>query len=65
MSHKNEALEAFKRFITTVENKWKRYVKILQSDIGLEYTNNKFLSYLESKIIKHELAAPYTSEQNE
>jgi len=63
MRHKNEALEAFKRFVTTVENKWERYVKVLHSDIGLEYTNNKFLFYLESKSIEHELA-PYTPEQN-
>jgi len=38
-------------------------VKVLQSDIGLEYINNEFLSYLESKSIEHELA-PYTSKRN-
>jgi len=64
MRHKNEALKAFKVFVTTVENKWERRVKVLRSDNGLEYTNNEFLSYLESKGIEHEPTAPYTPEQN-
>lgn len=64
MRHKNEALEAFKKFITTVENKWERCVKILQSNNGLEYTNNEFQSYLKLKGIEHEPTAPCTPEQN-
>jgi len=64
MHHKNEALKTFKVFVTTVDNKWERRVKILRSDNSLEYINNEFLSYLESKGIEHEPTAPYTPEQN-
>ncbi|KAM3955568.1 uncharacterized protein ACR2FA_010514 [Aphomia sociella] len=64
LKHKGEALEAFKRYVQMVENKWNTKVKILHSDNGKEYCNELYRAYALQKGIELEYTAPYTPEQN-
>lgn len=64
LRHKNEAFERFKQFENYVEKQWKRSIKIIRSDRGLEYVNHEFEDYLAEKGITAERTASYTPEQN-
>lgn len=64
MRHKSEVFEKFKVFEKLIRNKFGRSIKILRSDNGREFCNQKMDDYLESCGIKKETTAPYTPEQN-
>lgn len=61
---KSQVYEEFLKFIALVENQCSRKIKILRTDNGTEYVNNKMLSFFESRGIKNELTVPDTPEQN-
>lgn len=53
-----------KRMISRVELESKRPVKMIVTDNGTEYCNRELDEWLDEKGIVHNLAAPYTPEQN-
>lgn len=63
LRHKSDVLSEFMKFKAWVE-KWERRIKVLRSDIGLEYVNKEFSDYLIMCGIEHEKTASYTPEQN-
>lgn len=65
LSHKSEALQAFKDFKAKAENNSKRKRIInLHTDNGREYISKEFTKILSASGINHELTAPYTKEPN-
>lgn len=64
MKSKADVFEEFKRFKTFSEKQCDTKIKILRTDNGTEYTNNKFKEYLHQQGIHHQKTAPYTPEQN-
>lgn len=54
LKSKGEAFEAFKHFMTKVENLTRCYIKVLQLDNGLEHKYKEFeLFYKEKGILRH------------
>ena len=49
LSHRYEALDAFKHFVAEVETQLERRVKILRTDRGCEYLSNMFKEFCEGK----------------
>ena len=64
LKSKAEVSEKFKQFERRVANDSSQNIASLWSDNGGEYVSEEFESYLESKGIHHELAVPYSPEQN-
>ena len=64
MRHKSEVFEKFKVFEKLIRNKFGQSIKILRSDNGREFCNQKMDDYLATCGIKRETTAPYTPEQN-
>lgn len=64
IKHKSDVYEKFREYAQLVENKFGRSIKVLRSDNGLEFCNEKMKSYLTVKGIQKENTAPYTPEQN-
>lgn len=64
MKHKNEVYDNFHKFKTFVENQTGRTIKILRTDNGTEYVNNKFESLTTKYGIMHQRTVPHTPEQN-
>lgn len=64
VKHKSDRYENFKVFERAMTNKFWREMKILRTDNGGEYCNEKMKQYLQLRGIKHETMAPYTPEQN-
>lgn len=64
IKHKSDTFEKFKAFEQEVKNRFNRPIKILRSDNGREYVNERFLTYMQSLGIVHEPTAAYTSKQN-
>ncbi|MCO5563139.1 hypothetical protein L7F22_016775 [Adiantum nelumboides] len=58
------ALNAFKTFVTHVENQSGKKLKCLCTDNGGEYVSKAFQDFCESKGIKRELTASYSPLQN-
>ena len=61
---KNEALDAFRKFKTLVENQLGRRIRKLRTDNGGEYTGDDFENCLSEHGIIHETSLPYTPQQN-
>lgn len=61
---KDEALKCFQQYKAEVENQLNRSIKIIRSDNGTEFCNNKFDDFLMSHGIVHHKTNPYTPEQN-
>ncbi|KAI3815113.1 hypothetical protein L1987_14769 [Smallanthus sonchifolius] len=61
---KDEAFDAFKIYKAEVENQLEKRIKILRSDRGGEYFNQKFDAYCEENGIIHERTSPFTPQQN-
>lgn len=61
---KSEALEKFKEFKAMVEKQSGRYLKILRSDRGGEYTAKLYESFCKDHGIIHQLTARRTPQQN-
>ncbi|KAH9618858.1 hypothetical protein KSS87_009464, partial [Heliosperma pusillum] len=64
LSHRYEALDTFKRFVTEVENQLERKVKTLRTDRGREYLSDMFEGFCGEKGIRRQLTIPYTPQQN-
>ncbi|CAL1680875.1 unnamed protein product [Lasius platythorax] len=47
-----------------IETECNTKVKIIRSDNGTEYCNQKLTDYFKEKGIKHQLTVPYTPQQN-
>ena len=62
--HKSEVAEKFKEFELATTNECSENIEALRSDNGGEYCSEEFKDYLKSKGIRHELAAPYSPQQN-
>ncbi|RDY02147.1 hypothetical protein CR513_14447, partial [Mucuna pruriens] len=56
---KGKAFEVFKRFKAMVEKQCGRFIKILRTDGGGEYTSHDFNSYCDKEGIIHEVTPPY------
>lgn len=64
MTSKNEVFAKFLAFKSRVENETECKIKILRTDNGTEYVNNRFKQFFEANGIKHEYSAPYSPQQN-
>ena len=51
-------------FRALVENQTSRKIRVLRSDIGGNYTSEKFVDYCSAAGIKKELIVPYNPQQN-
>ena len=64
LKHKDEALEKFKEFKTTVERELGKKIKCLRTDNGGEYTSIEFNNYLKELNIRRQLTCAKTPQQN-
>ena len=64
LKHKSDVFDQFVIFEREVNNKFGRPMKVLRSDNGTEYVNERMKKHLQALGIKQELTAPYTPEQN-
>jgi hypothetical protein len=64
LESKSEAFQAFIEFKNLVENQSNKKIKIIKSDNGLEFKNQKFTQLCISSGIIQEFNSPYTAEQN-
>jgi len=61
---KDQLPNTFEEFKALAEKQSNRQIKILRSDNGREYINQRLLKYLKNNGIKHQTTIPYTPEQN-
>jgi transposase InsO family protein len=61
---KSDVFEYFKEFKNLVEKKTGRYIKILRSDQGGEYTSRDFFKYCKNNGIQQQFTVPHTPQQN-
>lgn len=64
MRNKYEVFGKFQEYKALVENLTNSRIKILRSDRGGEYMNQRFSRFLQQSGIRHQLTAPYTPQQN-
>jgi len=64
LSHRYEALDAFKHFVAEVETQLDRKVKTLRTDRGREYLSQIFKEFCEEKGIRRQLTIPGTPQHN-
>ncbi|KAL4295260.1 hypothetical protein GQ457_12G032180 [Hibiscus cannabinus] len=64
LKEKSEALAKFKEFKAMVEKQSGKYIKILRSDRGGEYTAKLFEDFCKEHGIIHQLTVRYTPQQN-
>jgi transposase InsO family protein len=64
LKSKSEVFEKFKAYKARVERETGRLIKILRSDNGSEFKNNKMDSYMTESGIKREFTTVYTPQQN-
>lgn len=64
LKNKDEALNAFKKFLALVETGSERKVKVFRTDRGGEFSSNEFKNFCEEVGIKRHYTAPYTPQQN-
>ena len=57
---KDQAYDKFCEFKFQVKNETDLCIKILRTDGGGEYINNRFKSFLKGFGIQHQVTAPYT-----
>lgn len=61
---KAQVTATFIDFINLVENQTDCKVKVLRTDNGTEYVNQKLSNFLKQKGIVHQLSCPYSPQQN-
>lgn len=61
---KSEVVDRFVEFKQFVENQLERKIKILRSDNGTEYMNQRMAKILERNGILHQTSTPHTPQQN-
>lgn len=64
LKNKSDIFEKFVEFKSRVEKQTGKKIKIVRSDNGREYLNNKFKEFFRLEGIVHQLTADYTPEQN-
>ncbi|OMO99220.1 hypothetical protein CCACVL1_03887 [Corchorus capsularis] len=64
LQFKSEAFEMFKKFKQLVEKESGKYIKMLRSDRGGEFTSDEFVTFCENAGIKRQMTAPHTPQQN-
>lgn len=62
MRHKSNVFEYFNEYEKMIENKFGHTIKVLKSDNGREFCNERMDNYLKSREIRKENTAPYTPE---
>ena len=61
---KSEAFDVFQKFKILVEKQSGKFIKVLRTDGGGEYTSKVFEKFCEDNGIVHEVIAPYTPQHN-
>lgn len=64
IKRKEEVFNTFLAFKKLIENQLGSTIKILRSDNGKEFCNDKFKIFMKNHGIVHQFTAPYTPEQN-
>jgi transposase InsO family protein len=64
IKRKADVFNEFIKLKNLVENQCGRRLKILRTDNGGEYVNERFKKFLQKQGITHQLTTPYTPEQN-
>lgn len=64
LKEKSQANEIFAEFKTLVENQTGKRIKILRTNNGKEYVNQKFEQYMKKSGIRHQFTITYTPQQN-
>lgn len=64
MRQKSEAFVIFKKFKALVEKQSGRFIKMLRSDQGKEYTSNEFHKFCEDEGVERQLTVGYIPQQN-
>lgn len=64
LKSKDEVPDIFAEFCIMVQNQADRKIKVLRSDNGGEYCNDRFKKILRDYGIRHELTVPYSPQQN-
>ena len=55
ISHKSEALDCFRRYVSLVENQLDKSIKALRTDCGREYLSKQFKELCDEKGIMRQL----------
>jgi transposase InsO family protein len=64
ISHKSEALDCFRRYVSLVKNQLDKSIKALRTDRGREYLSKQFKELCDKKGIMRQLMMPRTPQQN-
>lgn len=64
LKSKSEVFKIFKLFKTWAEKQTERFIKVVRSDGGGEYTSNEFQQFFKENGIQHQKTNPYTPQQN-
>jgi len=64
LKNKSQVIDMVEKYLQTVKEETGKAVKRFRSDNGTEFVNYSMNKLFQSHQIKHELAAPYTPEQN-
>jgi transposase InsO family protein len=64
MRQKSEVFVIFKKFKAFIEKQSGRFIKMLRSDRGKEYTSNEFHKFCEDEGVERQLTVGYTPQQN-
>jgi len=64
VEHKSDVFVVFKDLYALIKNKFGNTIKVLRSDNGTEYVNQKFEQFLVSSGIEHQTTCVNTPEQN-
>ena len=64
LARKSDLLDALREFEAMVTTQTGRKIKAIRSDNGGEYMNHRVQNWMKQKGIRHEVAAPYSPQQN-
>ncbi|OMO78631.1 Integrase, catalytic core [Corchorus capsularis] len=64
LKHKSDFFQCFLNFHAYVENQFGKKIKVFQYDEGDEFTDGRFVQFLQNNGIKLQYACPKTPEQN-
>lgn len=64
LKNKSDVASIFPEIDSLIERQTGNRIRVLRSDNGTEYVNEKLQNYLKTKGIIHETSSPYTPEQN-